>query len=390
MQTKRMIGMVLCATLLLSIVLPSGAAAEDYVAKKGIANYHGDLSKLVEQTLALAATEKGQRSMLNRLFQMKFDEAEHLFAFCGDSEQVKRQIAELYLLKAIENQKAGNRIQAYFALLDAGTWDKQAKTRSMKIGNTYFDMAQYTAKMEAEMRERGNNVRFLIATFPEGQVYHPDKVVMARDDEEGPEKLASGEAVNRAEKWNRTSSLRTEDRRGRSRDMTEEDEAFLLARFRKALYAYYYDPIEANAEFSLYLPFGNYYVYEKEFAIRPEEFRVTAQETKVNLQPAQWFRLQFTEEVHPSNITLSFHGVEWKDLQHVPFGRFRIKVNSSNYTYPVVRVAFVEKDDTETLNLVRKPEKPEATVVVADRGTCKLKLRERDSNEKLRYSFLGY
>jgi len=364
--------------------------AEDYIAKKGISKFHRDMAKLVEQTLALPSSDQAQLAMLNRLFQMKFDEVERLFNFCGDSQQVRRQIAELYLLKAIQKNKAGNRIQAYFALLDAGTWDKLAKNRSMKIGNAFFDMGQYASNLEEEMRQRGNNVRFLIASFPEGQLYHPDKVIMAKDDEKAQDKLASGESGNPSVRRVQSSSLREQDRWTQSKIMSEEDEAFLLARFRKALYAYYYDPIEANAEFSLYLPYGDYYVYEKDFSLRPEEFNVSSQETKVNLHPAQWFGLQFTDEVHPSNITLSFHGVEWKDLDHVPFGRFRIKVSSSDYTYPVVRVAFVEKEDIETLNQVRNPERPEATVVVADRGVCKLRLRLRDSNEKLRYSLLGY
>ena len=240
------------------------------------------------------------------------------------------------------------------------------------------------------MRKSGNNVKFLIANFPQEKIYHPEKIVLAKSKEDAREKLASGQARNPADERNRESTLRAAAHGKPEKSMTEEDERFLLSRFRKALYAYFYDPVESNAEFVLYLPFGSYHVYEKEFAIHPEEFNVTAQDTKVNLQPAQWFVLRFSEEVHPSNISLSFHGVEWKDLAHVPFGRYRVEVNSPEFTYPAVKVTFVEEEDLETLQKVRNPEKPEATVIVEDRGTSTLVLKERDQNEKMRYSFLGY
>lgn len=391
MKGKRYIPMVLvCLCILLGSGVLSQGIAEDYVAKKGLAVYQKDLTKLVEQSLALNDTDRGQLDMLNRLFEMKFHEAEQLFTFFGNSDTAKRRVADLYLLKAIENNKAGNKIQAYFALLDAESWNKDARKRTLRIAGNYFPVSTFSKELEKEMRKSGNNVKFLIATFPAEQMYHPEKIVLAKNKEDEREPFDSARTGQASNKRKNKSTLRTGEADNPLMKVTEEDEQFLLSRFRKALYAYFYDPIESNAEFTLYLPFGSYHVYEKEFAVRPEEFDVTLQESKVNLQPAQWFVLGFSEEVHPSNISLSFHGVEWKDLGHVPFGRYRVKVSSPEFTYPVVNVTFVEKEDMETLQQALNPLKPEATVVVEDRGTCSLGLKKRDSNEKLRYSFLGY
>jgi hypothetical protein len=171
-------------------------------------------------------------------------------------------------------------------------------------------------------------------------------------------------------------------------ELTPKDQAYLLERFNKALYAYYYDPTPKNAQFEVFLPHGEYYVYEKDFKIHPVDFEVSTENTQVILRPARWFRLTVSDEVHPSNVHLSFHGVEWRDFSHVPFGSYRVHVKSNQYTAPAVRITFVPVTDdaSEQGTAGGKGE----TVVVPDRGEYELSLRSRTGNEKLRYSLLGF
>ncbi len=386
-----------CALILFGCLLLAGGpvppcGAEDFVAKQGISLYRTELQNLAQQTLKLDPSEKEQREFLDRLFQMKFSEAERMFQICSDTMEVKRVVAELHLLKAILAESMGNWIQSYFCLQDAAKWSRQPLTQSLQIGEKTYNMAKFSHEVESKARQWGNPVRFVIKPFEPDKMFRPNKVVLARSEEE--------ENVQPKNTGNLTRTHARQDRSspgGRwdtniepvgAFELSEKDEAYLLERFNKALYAYYYDPTEKNAQFEIYLPHGEYYVYEKDFTIHPVDFVVTEQNTQVILQPARWFRLTVTDEVHPSDVHLSFHGVEWKDFEHVPFGSYRIRVKNDQFTAPAVRMTFVPvaDDGSEEDNVAGKGE----IVVVPDRGEYRLSLRARTGNEKLRYSLLGF
>ena len=391
MRWKILTAMTLLACLLLTVGFPPLCGAEDYVAKKGVVLYRVDLQNLAQQILKLDPTDKDQRDFLDRLFQMKFTEAERMFQVCGEEKEVKRQVAELYLLKAIEADTMGNWIQSYFALQNAEAWNKGALTQSLQIGENRYDMAAFSQELENKAQRWGNKVRFVIKPFPPGQIFRPDKVVLARSEEKETEP-ATEESLRRPP--------RRSDRGGpggrpdaieepvEKMEISQRDESFLLDRFSKALYAYYYDPVDKNAQFDVFLPHGEYYLYEKDFTVHPVEFEVSDRSTQVVVQPARWFRLTVSEEVHPSDVRLSFHGTEWTDFEHVPFGRYRVCVKNHQFTSPALRMTFAPK--AETSSGQDPSAATEEAVVVEDRGVYKLALRERTGNEKLRYKLFGY
>ena len=391
MRSKTLFTMALFACLLLSGGFPTLCAAEDYVAKKGVALYRVDLQNLANQLLRLEPTDKDQREFLDRLFQMKFAEAERMFQICGDDEEVKRQIADLYLLNAIEAEGMGNWIQAYFAMQHAKVWNPEVLVQHMQVGEKGYNVAAFAEELESKAKTWGNDVRFVIKTFPQDQMFRPEKVVLARSEEE-----ESAEDVTITPR--RPSGRLDRDSPGGRWDAVTEpvekpeispkDEAFWLDAFKKALFAYYYSPIERNAQFNLFLPHGEYHIYEKDFSIHPVEFSVSDASTQVVLRPARWFRLAISDEVHPSEVHLVFHGTEWKDFSHVPFGSYRVRVKSNEYTAPAGRMTFVSKEEvaSEGETGARRGE----TVVVDDRGVYEMKLRERNGNEKFRYSLLGF
>jgi len=110
----------------------------------------------------------------------------------------------------------------------------------------------------------------------------------------------------------------------------------------------------------------------------------------VILQPARWFRLTISDEVHPSNVHLSFHGEKWEDYDHVPFGSYKVHVKSNEFTGPAVWITFVpEMAATSEEGATAQKTKGEV-VVVPDRGEYELSLRARTGNEKMRYSLLGF
>lgn len=380
MRCRSVAGIVLAVALAVAAAGPSPCGAEDYVAKKGLTLYRSDLQNLAQQILALGSSAGDQRTFLHRLFEMKFAEAERIFGLCGQEDEVRRQVAELYLMRAIENRAVGNWIQTYFSLKDAETWNPDALRQVVDMGGRRFEMTAFAKDLEGEMRAKGNNVRFRIKSFDGGQMFRVDNVILAESYEQGEgEGPGDGAATG-------FSSI---GQNGRKDGITEQDWAFLRDRFYKSLYAYYYDPSEQNAEFELYLPRGDYYVYEKDFALHPVEFTVSTQSTQVILQPARWFQMTLSEEVHPSNVRLSFHGMEWTDLTHVPFGTYKIHIKNKRYTYPSVKVTFVPKGDPSYLNEMGSQVAEEA-VYVDDRGVYQLAFQERNSSEKLRYKLLGY
>lgn len=370
-------------------------AEEDYVAKKGLELYEKDLHGLVQQILALGPADKGQQEFLDRMFQLKYGEVEKLFDMMGRSDPVKRRIGELCVVKAVENHALGNWIQAYFALKDAEAWNPAIRAQSVRIGGKLFDVAPFSKELEERMLERGANVRFLIRPFPEDRLFRPDKVALVRTE------LERKYPVGPARPERRVASLETDvsssvgsprGKPGEPVDLSDKDRDFLSERLRKALYKYFYEPVERNSEFTLYLPSGCYAIRDSEFAIHPVQFEVTDEETQVVLQPARWFRLTFSGEVHPSEISVLYQGEPWTDLAHVPFGKYRIEVRNKEYTYPVVKVTFVpkEKGSAEEAAAPSEDREPEGRIVVEDRGTCKLTLKPRDGSERFRYSLVGY
>jgi hypothetical protein len=391
MRSKILTSMILFACLFLIGGFPSLCGAEDYAAKKGVALHRADLQNLVQQIVKLDPKEKDQRDFLDRLFQMKLAEAERMFQVCGDAQEVKRQVAEIYLLKAIEADAMGSWIQAYFALQSSEAWNKEALTQYLQIGEKGYKVAAFAKELEKKLQRWGNNVRFVIKPFPREKMFQPDRVVLARSEEEQKEKKT---AVNQKPSQGRpdrdSPGGRWDAIEGSPKKMeiSPKDKAYLLDRFNKALYAFYYNPIERNAEFDLFLPYGEYHLYEKDFTVHPVEFAVSGRSTQVVLRPARWFRLAISEEVHPANVRLSFHGTEWKDLNHVPFGSYRVRVQSNEYTAPAARMTFVPKGDgiSEEEAAASRGE----VVVVEDRGVYKMTLRERTGNEKLRHSLLGF
>jgi hypothetical protein len=322
---------------------------------------------------------------------MKFAEAEKMFPMCGEDNQVKRLIADLYLLKAVVEDGMGNWIQSYVAVQDAAGWSRDALTQSLKFGGKDYDMGAFSQDLEAKVRAWGNQVRFVIKPFPTDRMFRPEKVVLSRSEEEEPTAAnvhASRRSRGRLDRDSRGEPWGAVEEPREKIKISRQDEAYVRDRLNKALYAYYYDPIEKNAQFDLFLPYGEYYLYEKDFTVHPVEFKVSDRNTQVVLRPARWFKMTISEEVHPSNVHLSFHGVEWKDLDHVPFGSYRVHVKSNQFTAPAVRITFVPKTDTVS---EQEPDgRKGEVVVVEDRGVYKLSLRKRTGNEKLRYSLLGF
>ncbi len=401
-ESRKMRGKILAGTILGLALLavasfspPCAADSEDYVAKKGLALYRGDLQNLLQQILALPPEAVDQREFLDRFFRMKFSEAEKMFEACGGGEGTRRGIAEIYLLKAVENRSVGDWIQAYAALLDARKWSKDVARQVLRVGEREISMGEFSSSLEQEVGARGQEVRFVIKPFPEDRMFRPENVVLARS--QGEEEPRVRTVKHRARRpsagpeagvYGKAQAGQEEGETGPV-EISERDKAFLLKRFTRSLYAYYYDPTEANAQFSLYLPRGSYYIYEKDFSIHPVEFSVTDEATQVVLRPARWFRMAVSEQVHPAKVSLSFHGKVWKDLDHVPFGRYRIHVKSKEYTAPMVKVTFVPKGE-ESSDEDDGARRPGARIVVEDRGVYKLALRERTGSEKLRYDLFGY
>lgn len=391
MRFKTLFTTALIACLLASLGFGTLCAAEDYVAKKGVALYRVDLQNLTNQLIKLEPSDKDQREFLDRLFQMKFAEAERMFQVCGDDKEVKRQIADLYLLKAIETEAMGNWIQAYFAMQHAKTWNPEVVVQHLQVGEKGYNVAAFADELESKAKTWGNDVRFVIKTFPADQVFRPEKVVLARSEEEESEEDPAVAPRRPSGRLDRDSPGGRWDAIEEPREKPEisaKDEAFWLDEFKKALYAYYYNPIERNAQFNLFLPYGEYHIYEKDFSVHPVEFSVSEASTQVVLRPARWFRLTISDEVHPSDVHLVFHGMEWKDFSHVPFGSYRVRVKSGEYTAPAARMTFMPKEDVAAES--ESTAKRGAMVVVEDRGVYEMKLRERNGNEKLRYSLLGF
>jgi hypothetical protein len=390
MRSKILTSMILFACLLLIGGFPPLCGAEDYAAKKGVALHRADLQKMVQQIVKLDPKEKDQRDFLDRLFQMKLAEAERMFQVCGDAKEVKRQVAEIYLLKAIEADAMGSWIQAYFALQSSEAWNKEALTQYLQIGEKGYRVAAFAKELEKKLQRWGNNVRFVIKPFSREKMFQPDRVVLARSEEEEKKRKAASSKPSQG-RLNRDSSGGRWDaieESPKKMGISPRDKAYLLDRFNKALYAFYYNPIQRNAEFDLFLPYGEYHLYEKDFTIHPVEFEVSGRSTQVVLRPARWFRLTVSEEVHPENVRLSFHGKEWRDLNHVPFGSYRVRVKSNEYTAPAAQMTFVPKG-SETSEEEAAASGGEV-VVVEDRGVYKMTLRERKGNEKLRQTLLGF
>lgn len=391
MRWKTQTAVILFVCLLLAGGLAIPCGAEDYAANNGIALYRVELQNLAQQIVKLKPAEEDQREFLDRLFQMKFGEAERMFSVCGDGKQVKRLIAELYVLKAVVADAMGNWIQSYASVQDAAGWSRDALTQPLKLGGKEVDVVAFSEALKAKVQARGNQVRFVIKPFPSDRMFHPDKVVLSRSEDEATETRSVGTSNRtraRQDRGSQDERWKTTEEPREKIEVSQQDQAYVVDRLNKALYAYYYDPIEKNAQFDLFLPCGGYYLYEKDFTVHPVEFEVSDRNTQVVLRPARWFRMTVSEEVHPSNVHLSFHGVEWKDLDHVPFGRYRVHVKSNQFTGPAVRVTFVPKMDTasEEEAAGRKGK----VVVVEDRGVYKLSLHQRTGNEKLRYSLLGF
>jgi len=383
MKRRKFTSVIICLFFLLGTGFLFPCHGADYAAKQGLAFYEEDLSQLTKQTLALPASEKEQKELLDRLFQMKFSEAERLFEFCADSGEAKRQVADLYLLKAIESREAGNWVQAHAALEDAETWNKDARKQSLQIGETQIDMAYFSKNLEEKIREKGSKVTFLIMKFPEDKMFHPDKVVLEQYDATKSKKPEATERENTPYQY-------TQAQWKQVVKPSKEDEAFIISRFRKALYMYFYEPSKTNSEFTLYLPRGDYRLFEKDSALKSEEFTVASKKIKVTLQPAPWFALTFSDEVHPANISLSFKGRNWEDLDHVPFGRYRVHVDHRDYAYSVAKVNFIQESDKKGMKKRARSSNPGAYVVVDDRGSCTLALQPRSLGQKLRYALKGY
>ena len=390
-KTQPAMTLIVCLLLAAGFVLPCGA--EDFVTKQGVALYRVELHNLAQQILKLEPAEKDQREFLERLFQMKFTDAERMFEVSGDSSEVKRLIAELYLVKALVADSLGDWVQSYFSVKEAAGWNPQVMTMSLQIGEKAYNIPTFSHDLENKAKQWGNRVRFVIKPFSLEKMFQPEKVVLARS-EEGETKAPAVRSTSRARVKRGAASpggrWDTQPEPLGNVEISPKDKAYLLERFNKALYAYYYDPVEKNEKFEIYLPHGEYYIYEKDFTIHPVDFEVSGKKTQVILQPARWFRLTISDEVHPSNVHLSFHGVKWEDYEHVPFGSYKVHVKSTEFTGPAVWITFVpEMDATSEEEATAKKAKGEV-VVVADRGEYGLSLRARTGNEKMRYSLLGF
>jgi hypothetical protein len=340
--------------------------------------------------LLLDPSQQEQRGVLDRLFQMKFAEAERLFKVTGGGDGAKHQIAEMYALKSIEDQEQGNWIQAYSALKEAEAWNKDVKSRSLQVGGKRVDIGPLMEALEKQALANGKKVRFLIKPFPPEQMFHPDNVILIRTEEQVKSVRPQTVSERRSEGLGTDAPAREPE--VVLSPISKQDEAFVVKNFRKALYAYFYNPIDTNAEFSAYLPQGRYRLWEKDFAIHPVDFKVSVKNTQVVIQPASWFRLTFSDQVHPSDIEVSSNGTEWKDLNHLPFGDYRVKVRDSEFTYPFVKVVFQRNGNAsfqeETATVTQSQDT--RYVNVGERGTCRLLLRERDGSERFRYGVLGY
>ena len=392
MRRKIQPAMVLFGCLLLTagFVLPCGA--EDFVAKQGVALYKVELQNLAQQILKLEPGDTDQREFLERLFQMKFTDAERMFGVCGDDTDVERSIAELYLVKAVVADALGEWIQSYFAVKEAAEWNRQVMTQGLQIGEKTYNIPKFANNLEDKARQWGNRVRFVIKPFDLDSMFSPEKVVLARSDD--------GETETPVPSTSRARVKRDADSPGGRWDtqmeplgnleISSKDQAFLFERFNKALYAYYYDPVEKNAKFDIFLPHGEYYLYEKDFTIHPVDFEVSKKKTQVTLQPARWFRLSITDEVHPSNVHLTFHGVRWEDYEHVPFGSYKVCVKSNEFTGPTVWMTFVPEMSSASKEDAPATKTKGEVVVIPDRGEYELSLRARTGNEKMRYSLMGF
>ena len=386
---------VLCAALWVLAAPRWSLAEEDYVAKKGLELTQRDLQGLVQQIQSLGAGDQAQRELLDRLFQMKVVEVERLFDVMEPGDAMSRQAASLCALKAVEQHALGNWVQAYASMQDAERWDKSIRSGTLKIGAQTVGLAAFWDQVEQEALKKGGSVRFLIRPFAEDKMLRPDTITLDRKlaAPERPRGPSSGALTDFAAATAEASTgpARPAGRSPKPEAVSGNDSGFLSERFRKALRQYFYDPVEAKADFSLFLPNGSYEIRDRDFALQPVDFEVSGEQTKVVLQPADWFRLTFSQQVHPSEIAVSVDGTPWADLAHVPFGKCRIEVKNPDYTYSTVRVVFVRKDQAGQVTgaPAQGPEAPN-TVVVEDRGVCKLALREREGGEKLRYSLLGY
>ena len=369
---------------------------DDYVAKKGLELYQKDLQNLVQQILALGPADRDQQEFLDRLFQLKYTEIERLFDMMGPEDAAKRQGAELYVLKAVETHALGNWIQAYFSMKDAESLNKDIRSQPIQIAGKPFDVASFCEGIENQMLEKGANVQFLIRPFSQERMFRPDKVTLIRAQREQRSASASARPDGRfagieSDVSTTVGSSSSASRSGANSAVSDKDREFLAERLRKSLYKYFYNPAEMNSDFSLYLPNGNYSLRDREFAIHPVDFEVAGEKIQVVLQPATWFRLTFSEEVHPSEILVLYKGNPWTDLAHVPFGKYRIEVRNKEYTYPFVKVTFVQKGETgEQSGIAEQGQETEGRVAVEDRGACKLMLKERDGSEKFRYSLVGH
>ncbi|MEW6441794.1 MAG: hypothetical protein AB1640_12745 [bacterium] len=399
MRILRPIG-VLCAFLWLAGAPLAGfAEQDDYVARKGLELYQKDLQNLVQQIQGLGASDRAQREFLDRLFQLKYAETERLFDTMAPGSAISRQASELCSLKAVEQHALGNWIQAYFALKDAERWNRDIRSQSLKIGSRIIDLASFWAEVEQVMLENGGDVRFLIRPFPQDRMFRPDAVSLTRVETMSTPQPQRPTRPSRASRASSFAALESDvsttvgvsaNRSAEANVVSGRDSEFLSDRLRKALYNYFYDPVESNSDFSLYLPNGTYAIRDKEFALYPVEFEVSGEETRVVLKPARWFRLSFSSEVHPSEIAVSVDGVQWADLAHVPFGKCRVEVKNKDYTYAFVKVMFVPEGEAGDPAAAEQGPGAVNTITVEDRGTCKLTLKERDGNEKFRYSLLGY
>ncbi len=365
------------------VVCPSAAIceAEENVVKRGLSLCRTDLQHIVQQILTLPVGDAEQGGFLHRLFQMKFEEAERLIEINDDSDDVKRIIAELFLLKALENNALGNWIQSFYALKDAEGWSKEASTKSLRIANKQYNISALSTNLENEMHVKGNEVQFHILPFPKDRMFRPDNVTLGQ--------IYQGEMT---EKGAFSSSSRKDKSAGSpvaSRRMSKQDKIFMLERFHKALHTYYYDPIEDNAAFMLYLPHGSYYLFEKDFFIHPVEFIVTGPNTQVVVGPAKWFTLALGKEVEKKNIILSFHGTEWKDFEHVPFGCYQVQVKDELLAGPADKIDFVPAGDP-ALQEKRDSGKAKKLIEVEEKGVFQLIFHERSRSEKQRYKQHGY
>jgi hypothetical protein len=352
-----------------------------------------ELQNLAQQILKLDPEDTDQREFLERLFQMKFADAERMFGVCGDSQEVKRLVAELYLVKAVVAESLGDWVQSYFSVKEAAEWNRQIMTQSLQIGEREYNIPRFSNNLENKAKQWGSRVRFVIKPFDLDNMFSPEKVVLARN-EDGETQSPAVRSTSRARVKRNADSpggrWDTQLEPPGKMEISPKDKDFLLERFNKALYTYYYDPVEKNERFEIYLPHGEYYIYEKDFTIHPVDFEVSGKKTQVILEPARWFRLTISDEVHPSNVHLSFHGVKWEDYDHVPFGTYKVRVKSTEFTGPAVWITFVPELDATSGEVASAGKRKGQVVMVPDRGEYTLPLRARTGNERMRYSLLGF